>query len=140
MGVALHAEPLVFPAYVGTTSSSRGTSQVASKLPCLPVQKGAAPLGVWVVVQSIQSDLYCITVDAATIVPKTVLLSGVKPTITASGAHVTQYQDALYALGVRFPAPYATTVARMVRATGSYLAGSSNRPACFRSAPLPTCT
>jgi len=134
------AEPFVFPAYIRPTLWKKSHFLVASKLPCLSVQRGAKPMGVWVVLQSLPSKKSRgITLDANTIVRSSVRLAGVLPVKTALGNPVTHYRVSLNDLAVRFPAPYATVKSRMIRATGSYRVPTSIRDACFVSLPQPTC-
>lgn len=90
--------------------------------------------------QSSRGKASGIVVDADTIVRQSVRLTGVRPIQTPAGEPVMNYRPSLHDLAVRFPAPAATVNSRLVRATGSYRVPGVQRFACFRSAPLPTCT
>ena len=135
----LPAEPFVFPAYIRSSSWTKGHFLDAKKLPCMPVQKGASPVGAWIVIQSVSVKGYGVTVDADSVIRTTVLLSGVRPVRTSLGAPVTNYRPSLHDLAVRFPTPYATAKSRLVRATGSYRVPGVQRYACFQSKPMQTC-
>ena len=137
--VGLLAEPFVFPAYIHPTRWKKSHFLQANKLPCLQVQRGAKPMGVWVVLQSLLNKSSGFQIDAEAVVRSSVLLAGVHPVKTALGAPVTHYRISLHDLAFRFPAPYATAKSRMVQATGSFRVPSSDREACFVSVPQPTC-
>lgn len=83
---------------------------MAGRRPCLPVQRGMTPVGAWVVLGSLRGNSSDIVADADTIVGGTVLLAGVHPAETPTGAPVANYLPSLHNLALRFPAPYAPSV------------------------------
>lgn len=133
------AVPSVFPIYVRSTHWSRAHYLVAKKLSCVPVQKGSTRVGAWVVLESVRSKGYGITIDANAIIRSSILLAGNRPAQTSRGDPVTNYRPSLHDLAVRFSAPYRTVKSRLIRATGSYRVQNSNRYACFQSVPVRTC-
>lgn len=105
----------------------------------MPVQRGAIKMGVYIVLQSARGQDAGIAIDANSIYPTTVALSGVGPSLTSSGAPIAKYWPSLHNLAMQFPAPYRTVNSRMVRVAGSYRVSGVKRYACFVSVLLPTC-
>lgn len=131
--------PSVFPAYVRATTWSQGHYLLSTSLPCVPVQKGTSKVGAWVVLQSVRTKLFGITIDSNAIIRASLKLAGVLPVETTDGNPVTHYRPSLHDLAVRFPAPYSTVKSRAIRVTGNYRITGSTRFACFETVAMKTC-
>lgn len=126
----------VLPSYIRPDTWYKSHFLSATKLSCVPVQKGTAPLGVWIVLQSTGGST---PIDANSIVRGSVRLAGVAPAQANSSYPVAHYRPSLHDLAFRFPAPYATPKSRIIAATGYYHVANVKRFACFTGSPLPTC-
>lgn len=130
----------MFPVYVRVAYTAGNEYIDAKKLSCLPVRSVTASIPLLVIVFQSVLNGNRIAVDAKSIVPQTLLLSGVSPYPAPSGAPVAHYRPSLHDLAVRFHDPQSRLkTVQSVQATGSYRVPGAHRLACFESKPVPRC-